>query len=157
PREMGYLGIVERTTKKKMEALVPPTADEAVLGQKRVAMEQLIEMTEKNNLGDYRAFATEMLEKFDAVDLIAAALKTMTKEPEDIPVQISEERPLPSRGGGGYKGKGGRSGGGGGYKGNRSSGSGRPSSSSRPSSGASRRREGGSGSGRPGRTRRHES
>lgn len=158
PREMGYLGIVERTTKKKMEALVPPTADEAVLGQKRVAMEQLIEMTEKNNLGDYRAFATEMLEKFDAVDLIAAALKTMTKEPEDVPVQISEERPLPSRGGGGYKGKGGRSGsGGGGYKGNRSSGSGRPSSSSRPSSGASRRREGGSGSGRPGRTRRHES
>src|SRR5690606_5936294 len=28
PREMGYLSIVERTTKKKMEALVPPTADE---------------------------------------------------------------------------------------------------------------------------------
>ncbi|ANU24889.1 DEAD/DEAH box helicase [Planococcus donghaensis] len=161
PREMGYLSIVERTTKKKMEALVPPTANEAVLGQKRVAMEQLLEMTEKNNLGDYRDFATQMLEKHDAVDLIAAALKTMTKEPEDIPVSISEERPLPSRGGGGYKGKGGggRSGGGGGYKGNRSSGSSRPSSSSRgASSGASRRREGGSGGGRPGRTtRRSES
>ncbi|HSI67965.1 MAG TPA: DEAD/DEAH box helicase [Planococcus sp. (in: firmicutes)] len=161
PREMSYLAIVERTTKKKMEALTPPTANEAVLGQKRVAMEQLFEMTEKNNLGDYREFAAQMLEKHDAVDLIAAALKTMTKEPEDVPVSISEERPLPSRGGGGYKGKGGsggRSSGGGGYKGNRSSGSG----SSRPSSGASRRREGGSGSGasgggRPGRTRRHES
>src|SRR5690606_33004817 len=164
PREMGYLGIVERTTKKKMEALVPPTADEAVLGQKRVAMEQLQEMTEKNNLGDYREFATKMLENFEAVDLIAAALKTMTKEPEDVPVSISEERPLPSRGGGGYKGKGGsgRSGGGGGYKGNRSSSSSssRPSSSRGASSGASRRREGGSGStgGRPGRTtRRSES
>ncbi|WP_281863852.1 DEAD/DEAH box helicase [Planomicrobium okeanokoites] len=156
PREMGYLSIVERTTKKKMEALVPPTADEAVLGQKRVAMEQLIEMTDKNNLGDYRDFATQMLEKHDAVDLIAAALKTLTKEPEDVPVQISEERPLPSRGGGGYKGKGGRSSGGGGYKGNRSSGSGRPASRG-ASSGASRRREGGSGGGRPGRTRRHES
>ncbi|WKA51555.1 DEAD/DEAH box helicase [Planococcus liqunii] len=157
PREMGYLSIVERTTKKKMEALIPPTADEAVLGQKRVAMEQLQEMTEKNNLGDYRTFAAEMLEKFDAVDLIAAALKTMTKEPEDVPVSISEERPLPSRGGGGYKGKGGRSSGGGGYKGSRSTGSGRPSSS-RSGSGAGRRREGGSGSGagRPGRTRRHE-
>lgn len=155
PREMGYLSIVERTTKKKMEALIPPTADEAVLGQKRVAMEQLQEMTEKNNLGDYRTFAAEMLEKFDAVDLIAAALKTLTKEPEDVPVSISEERPLPSRGGGGYKGKGGRSSGGGGYKGSRSTGSGRPSSS-RSGSGAGRRREGGSGAGRPGRTRRHE-
>ena len=159
PREMGYLSIVERTTKKKMEALVPPTADEAVLGQKRVAMEQLQEMTEKNNLGDYREFAAKMLENFDAVDLVAAAIKTMTKEPEDVPVSISEERPLPSRGGGGYKGKGGsgRSGGGGGYKGNRSS-SARPSSSRGASSGASRRREGGSGGGRPGRTtRRSES
>lgn len=159
PREMGYLSIVERTTKKKMEALIPPTANEAVLGQKRVAMEQLFEMTEKNNLGDYRDFAAQMLEKHDAVDLIAAALKTMTKEPEDVPVSISEERPLPSRGGGGYKGKGGggRSGGGG-YKGNRSSGSSRPSSSRGASSGASRRREGGSGGGRPGRTtRRSES
>jgi ATP-dependent RNA helicase DeaD len=162
PREMGYLGIVERTTKKKMEALIPPTADEAVLGQKRVAMEQLQEMTEKNNLGDYRELAAEMLEKFDAVDLIAAALKTMTKEPEDTPVSISEERPLPSRGGGGYKGKGGRSSGGGGYKGSRSTGSGRPSSSRSGTgaggSGATRRREGStSGGGRPGRTRRHES
>ncbi|MDN7246550.1 DEAD/DEAH box helicase [Planococcus shenhongbingii] len=160
PREMSYLAIVERTTKKKMEALIPPTADEAVLGQKRVAMEQLQEMTEKNNLGDYRVFAKEMLEKFDAVDLIAAALKTMTKEPEDVPVSISEERPLPSRGGGGYKGKGGRSSGGGGYKGSRSTGSGRPSSSrSGSGAGAGRRREGAASStgGRPGRTRRHES
>ncbi|MFK8795159.1 DEAD/DEAH box helicase [Planococcus plakortidis] len=150
PREMGYLSIVERTTKKKMQALVPPTADEAVLGLQRVAMEQLETMTEKNNLGSYRELATEMLEKHDAVDLIAAALKTLTKDPEDAPVQITEERPLPSRGGGGYKGKGGgRSGGGykgkgggrssgGGYKGRRDSG--------RPS-----------GGGRPGRTRRHES
>ncbi|OHX51399.1 DEAD/DEAH box helicase [Planococcus salinarum] len=162
PREMSYLAIVERTTKKKMEALTPPTADEAVLGQKRVAMEQLLEMTEKNNLGDYREFAAQMLDQHDAVDLIAAALKTMTKEPEDVPVSISEERPLPSRGGGGYKGKGGsggRSSGGGGYKGNRSSGSGRPASKG-ASSGATRRRESGSGAsggGRPGRTRRHES
>lgn len=151
PREMGYLSIVERTTKKKMQALIPPTADEAVLGQQRVAMEQLQTMTENNNLGSYREFAAELLEKHDAVDLVAAALKSMTKEPEDTPVQITEERPLPSRGGGGYKGKGGRTSGG--YKGKggggRSSGGGykgRGESSSRPS-----------GGGRPGRTRRHES
>lgn len=151
PREMGYLSIVERTTKKKMEALVPPTADEAVIGLQRVAMEQLETMTEKNNLGSYRELAAEMLEKHDAVDLIAAALKTLTKDPEDAPVQITEERPLPSRGGGGYKGKGGgRSGGG--YKGK--SGGGRSSGG-----GYKGRRDSGrpSGGGRPGRTRRHES
>ncbi|MTD31579.1 DEAD/DEAH box helicase [Planomicrobium sp. YIM 101495] len=158
PREMGYLGIVERTTKKKMQALVPPTADEAVLGQKRVAMEQLQEMTEKNNLGDYREFAGQMLENFDAVDLVAAALKMMTKEPEDTPVQITEERPLPSRGGKPRGGSGGRSGGSN-YRGGSRSGGGRPSSSGRPSGrssgGSSSRRDGGGG--RPGRTRRFES
>ncbi|AUD12974.1 MULTISPECIES: DEAD/DEAH box helicase [unclassified Planococcus (in: firmicutes)] len=155
PREMGYLSIVERTTKKKMEALVPPTADEAVIGLQRVAMEQLETMTEKNNLGSYRELATEMLDKHDAVDLIAAALKTLTKDPEDAPVQITEERPLPSRGGGGYKGKGGGRSSGGGYKGK--GGGGRPSSGGykgrRESSSSSRP----SGGGRPGRTRRHES
>ncbi|MDE4084678.1 DEAD/DEAH box helicase [Planococcus maritimus] len=155
PREMGYLSIVERTTKKKMEALVPPTADEAVIGLQRVAVEQLETMTEKNNLGSYRELATEMLEKHDAVDLVAAALKTLTKDPEDAPVSITEERPLPSRGGGGYKGKGGGGRSSGGYKGK--SGGGRPSSGGykgrRESSSSSRP----SGGGRPGRTRRHES
>ncbi|HSO56938.1 MAG TPA: DEAD/DEAH box helicase [Paenisporosarcina sp.] len=128
PREMGYLRIVEETTKKRMSPLRPPSSDEALVGQQRLAVESLGEMVDKNNIGDYRAFATELLEKYEAIDVIAAALKSMTREPSDTPVSISEERPLPSRGGGG--GGGGRSGGGG-YKGNNNrSGGGRPSSGS---------------------------
>ncbi|WP_419960060.1 DEAD/DEAH box helicase [Psychrobacillus sp. BM2] len=131
PREMGYLRIVENTTKKRMEALIPPSSDEALVGLKRVAVESLSEIVNKNDLGDYRPLAQEMLEKFEAVDVIAAALKTLTKEPDDTPISLSEERPLPARGerGGGRSG-GGRSGGGG-YKGNRSSGGGRSSSGGR--------------------------
>lgn len=124
PREMGYLRIVEETTKKRMSPLRPPSSDEALVGQQRLAVESLGEMVDKNNIGDYRAFATELLEKYEAIDVVAAALKSMTREPSDTPVSISEERPLPSRGGGGG---GGRSGGGG-YKGNNRSSGGRPSS-----------------------------
>ncbi|WP_342526343.1 DEAD/DEAH box helicase [Chryseomicrobium sp. FSL W7-1435] len=117
PREMGYLRIVEETTKKRMTPLLPPSENEALLGQQRVAMDTLTELVEKNDLGDYRTLATELLENLDAVDLVAAAIKSMTKEPSDQPVSISEERPLPMRGE--------RSGGGrGGYRGNRSSGGG---------------------------------
>lgn len=132
PREMGYLRIVEETTKKRMTPLRPPSEDEALLGQQRVAMETLTELVEKNDLGDYRALATELLENLDAVDLVAAAIKSMTKEPSDQPVTISEERPLPMRGErsgggrGGYRGgnrsgggRGGRSGGSGGRSGDR--------------------------------------
>ena len=58
----------------------------------------------------------------DAIDLVAAALKSLTNEPDDTPIQISEERPLPMRRGGGNGGgsRGGRSGGG--YRGGSRSG-----------------------------------
>ncbi|WP_336824409.1 DEAD/DEAH box helicase [Sporosarcina sp. USHLN248] len=125
PREMGYLRVVEETTKKRMTPLQPPTEDEALIGQQRLAMEQLTEVIQKNELTDYAPLAAELLEKFDAQDIIAAAIKSLTNEPDDTPVKITEERPLPmrktqSRDRGGYKGSrgGGRSfGGGRGYGG----------------------------------------
>ncbi|BAQ08952.1 DEAD/DEAH box helicase [Sporosarcina sp. FSL W7-1349] len=126
PREMGYLRIVEETTKKRMTPLRPPSSDEALVGQQRVAVEQLTEVIEKNELSDYSQLAAELLEKFDANDLVAAAIKSLTKEPDGTPVSITEERPLPMRRGssqnrGGYKGN--RSGGGRSFGGSRSGGS----------------------------------
>lgn len=125
PREMGYLRVVEETTKKRMTPLQPPTEDEALIGQQRLAMEQLSEIVEKNELNDYKALASELLEKYEAKDIVAAAIRSLTKEPDDTPVKITEERPLPSRktssrDRGGFKGSrgGGRSyGGGRGYGG----------------------------------------
>ncbi|WP_277584687.1 DEAD/DEAH box helicase [Psychrobacillus antarcticus] len=156
PREMGYLRIVENTTKKRMEALIPPSSDEALVGLKLVAVETLSGIVNKNDLGDYRPLAKEMLEKFEAIDVIAAALKTMTKEPDDTPISLSEERPLPSRGERGGGG-GGRSGGGGGYKGNRSSGGGGGRSSSGGRSGSSDRGPRSSGGSRPSSSARRSS
>ena len=137
PREMNYLRIVENTTKKRMTPLRPPTENEALIGQQKVAMEQLLESVEKNGLNEYRELAEQLLEKAEAVDLIAAALKSLTREPDDTPVKITEERPLPSRGGGGRRGGGGNR--------NRNRGGG----------GGNRRREGGRG-GRPSGNRRRE-
>lgn len=122
PREMGYLRIVEETTKKRMTPLKPPTADEALVGQQALAVEQLKELVEKNHLSDYRAMAEELLTTHDAVDLVAAALKSLTKEPDDSPIKITEERPLPMRrtSSRGNSNGGGRSQGRGNYRGNRS-------------------------------------
>jgi len=126
PREMGYLRIVEETTKKRMTPLRPPTESEALVGQQQQAMETLIEIVQANDLGDYRILANQLLEDHDAVDIVAAAIKSMTKEPDDTPVTISEERPLPMRndrsGGRGGRDRGPRRDGGGGRGGSRSSG-----------------------------------
>ncbi|SOC42096.1 DEAD/DEAH box helicase [Ureibacillus acetophenoni] len=97
PREMGYLRIVEETTKKRMTPLRPPSESEALAGQQQQAMETLVEIVQANDLGDYRILANQMLDEYDAVDLLAAAIKSMTKEPDDTPVTITEERPLPMR------------------------------------------------------------
>ena len=112
PREMGYLRIVEETTKKRMTPLRPPSSEEALAGQQEVAMQTLVEMVQNNDLGNYRDLAAQLLENNEALDLVAAALKSMTKEPDATPVTITEERPLPmrrerSQGGGGNRGRGG--------------------------------------------------
>jgi len=144
PREMSYLRIVEETTKKRMTPLKPPTADEALAGQQEVAVQQLKEIVEKNHLSTYRAMAEELLKDTDAIDLVAAALKSLTKEPDDTPIKISEERPLPMRRGGGR-------GNGGGRGGNRNF---RGGNRNRSNGGDRRRREGGERRGNGGGDRR---
>ncbi|MER1999406.1 MAG: DEAD/DEAH box helicase [Lysinibacillus sp.] len=123
PREMGYLRIVEETTKKRMTPLRPPSADEALAGQQEEAMKNLLELTQNNDLSNYTALATQLLDNNDAVELVAAALKSMTKEPDTSAIQLTEERPLPMRrdrsggGRGGDRRSGGRN-----FGGNRSGG-----------------------------------
>lgn len=107
PREMGYLRIVEQTTKKRMQPMRPPTWDEALEGQQKITMDKIEEAINEGNLDEYRSAAKDLItEHGDATDIIAAALKVLTKEPDKTPVHITEERPLPSkrdhhRGGGG--------------------------------------------------------
>ncbi|MER1958058.1 MAG: DEAD/DEAH box helicase [Solibacillus sp.] len=149
PREMGYLRIVEETTKKRMTPLRPPTSEEALVGLQEDAVQTLAGLVQNNDLGNYRELAAQLLEKHEALDLVAAALKSVTKEPDATPVSLSEERPLPMRrsggGGGGGRGRGGNDrnrGGGGGRGGDRNRG------------GGDRRREGGQSAGGRGGERR---
>jgi ATP-dependent RNA helicase DeaD len=95
PREIGQLHNIERTTKRKMERMKPPTLDEALEGQQRIAVEKLIATVESENLSFYKRAAEELLEEHDSVSLVAACIKMLTKEPDTTPVQLTEEPPLP--------------------------------------------------------------
>jgi ATP-dependent RNA helicase DeaD len=129
PREMGYLRVVEQTTKKKMMGLKPPSLNEAMEGQQRLALEKLAEAAKESDLKDYSQLAEEFLNDHDPIQAVAAAIRVLTKEPDTTPVEISEERPLPSRGGGGNRG---------GYKGGSRSGKGGRGGSGGPRGGGSR-------------------
>jgi ATP-dependent RNA helicase DeaD len=97
PREKPYLAIVEKTTKRKMERMKPPTLDEALEGQQRAVVDKIQAAIESNNLQYYKAAAEELLETNDAETVVAAVLKMLTKEPDTTPVKLTEESPLPQK------------------------------------------------------------
>lgn len=94
PREKSYLAVLERTTKRKMERMTPPTLDEALEGQQRAVVDKIVATIESNNLQYYKAAAKELLEENDASTVVAAVLKMLVKEPDQTPVKLTEESPL---------------------------------------------------------------
>ena len=122
PNEIGYMRTIEQLTKKKMTPLRPPSDDQALRGQLKVAKSK-IEDIMKEDLSKYTDDANELLENYSAVDLVSAFLKNLSKDSSNVEVKISSEKPLPykgnGRGGRGHYSRGRNSRG---YRGNRSRG-----------------------------------
>ncbi|MDC2867161.1 MULTISPECIES: DEAD/DEAH box helicase [unclassified Bacillus (in: firmicutes)] len=97
PRETGQLKNIERTTKRKIDRMTPPTLDEALEGQQRLIAEKLQSIIESENLSYYKRIAEELLEEHDSVAVVAGALKMMTKEPDATPVSLTSEPPVVSK------------------------------------------------------------
>ncbi|MFJ7756425.1 DEAD/DEAH box helicase [Peribacillus muralis] len=97
PRERGQLHAVEHTTKKRMEKLKTPTLTEALEGQQKAVTEKILSTIENDDLTLYLGQAEDLLQKHSAADLVAAMLKSMTKEPDQTPIKLTEESPSPMR------------------------------------------------------------
>ena len=97
PRERGQLQAVEHTTKKRMEKMKTPTLTEALEGQQKAVTEKILNTIENDDLSLYLNQAEELMQKHSAVDLVAAMLKSMTKEPDQTPVKLTDEAPLSMR------------------------------------------------------------
>ena len=70
-RERSYLQVVEKTTKRKMEKMIPPTVDQAIEGQQKAVIEKISQIVDENNLDSYRNVADELLEQKDASTIVA--------------------------------------------------------------------------------------
>ncbi|CAH0347197.1 DEAD/DEAH box helicase [Bacillus sp. CECT 9360] len=97
PRERGQLQAVEHTTKKRMERMKTPTITEALEGQQKAVTEKILNTVENEDLSLYLSQAEELLQKHNAADLVAAVLKSLTKEPDTTPIKLTEESPSPMR------------------------------------------------------------
>lgn len=94
PREMDHLRQIERVTKRKIERRPLPSVAEAKVGKQRVALEQILDTIEKGELGGFRALAEELLEQQDSLQVVSAALKLLTKNTTEVPIQLTEEKPV---------------------------------------------------------------
>jgi ATP-dependent RNA helicase DeaD len=97
PREMDHLRTIEKLTNRKMVRKPVPSFAEAVEGQQRMAVEKIQGLIDEGDLQAYKAMAEQLLEETDAVTLLSAALKSLTKEPNLVPVKLTEEAPLRSK------------------------------------------------------------
>lgn len=94
PREIPHLHLIEKTTKSKMKRLMPPTYKDAQRGKQQVTVERIEKTIEGQDLKDYHEAANALLNDHDSITVIAAALKMLTKERRDTPVQISSVAPV---------------------------------------------------------------
>lgn len=130
PREIDHLHLIERVTRHRITRKPLPTMAEAIEGKQRVTAERLLEVVEKGELNEYKGISIQLLEQYDSVQLLSAAMKLLTGDKKDSAIELTPEDPIRAkrRGGkndirsgrrpnSGYGGNRGTSGGG--YRGNR--------------------------------------
>lgn len=98
PNELGYLRTIEQLTKKRMSPLRPPTQKEAFVAATTHAMGQIETLVGQADSTTYQAQINALLEKYRPEDLVAVLLGELTHaNQQDVPVEITPERPLPRR------------------------------------------------------------
>ncbi|MGI6575813.1 MAG: DEAD/DEAH box helicase [bacterium] len=93
PREINQLRVIEKVTKRKITRQHIPTFAEAMEGQQYIAAEKLLKVIAEENLQAYIPLAKNLLEENDSLTLVSAALKILTKEPNQTPVILTQETP----------------------------------------------------------------
>lgn len=93
PREINHLRVIEHGTKRKITRQEVPTMREAIEGQQRLTVERLLKTVEVEDITQYKILADDLLREHDALVLLAAAMKLLTKEPDNTPVRLTEEAP----------------------------------------------------------------
>ncbi|MHA0857926.1 DEAD/DEAH box helicase [Paenibacillus sp. CMAA1364] len=94
PREMDHFHFIERVTRHRIARKPLPTMAEAVEGKQRVTAERLLETLENGDLNEYKGMAIQLLEQYDSVQLLTAAMKLLTGEKKDSDIHLTPEDPM---------------------------------------------------------------
>jgi ATP-dependent RNA helicase DeaD len=94
PRELDHLHFIEKMTRQRINKKPLPSLAEAIEGKQRLTAERVIEIVQNDEFTEYKGIAIQLLEQYDSVHLMAAALKLLTGEKKDVSVELTPEEPL---------------------------------------------------------------
>ncbi|HEX7058001.1 MAG TPA: DEAD/DEAH box helicase [Bacilli bacterium] len=95
PREMDHLRFIEKITRHRITRKPLPSIADAMEGKQKIIAERLLEVVQNNAASEYKGVAIQLLEQYDSVQLLAAALKMLTGEKKDVEIELTPENPLP--------------------------------------------------------------
>lgn len=94
PREIDHLRFIERVTRQRIPRKPLPSMAEAIEGKQRVTAERLLETVGSEETSPFRGLALQLLEQYDSVELLSAALKLLTGEKPDVHIELTPEEPI---------------------------------------------------------------
>ncbi|MGM8216057.1 DEAD/DEAH box helicase [Bacillaceae bacterium W0354] len=94
PREIEHLKNIEGLTKKKMTKKAVPSYDDVLEGIQQASRKEVIEAIKKNDYDEYKRLAEHLLDEYPSIDVVAAALKLLAKEPKEVKVKLTDVSPL---------------------------------------------------------------
>ncbi len=94
PREIDHLYFIEKITRHKLTRKPLPSVAEALEGKQKITAEKLLSIVDSKEYGEYKALAIQLLEQYDSVQLLAASLKLLTGEKNDMSIELTPEEPV---------------------------------------------------------------
>lgn len=94
PREIDHLHFIEKVTRHKIARKRLPSIAEAMEGKQKITAERIIEVVQNEGHNEYKGVAIQLLEQYDSVHLLAAALKLLTGEKKNVEIELTPEEPI---------------------------------------------------------------
>jgi ATP-dependent RNA helicase DeaD len=94
PREIDHLHFIERVTRQRIPRKPLPSMADAIEGKQKVTAERLLEAVGTEESNEFKGLAIQLLEQYDSVQLLSAALKLLTGEKNDVKIELTPEEPI---------------------------------------------------------------
>lgn len=94
PRELDHMHFIEKVTRHKIAKKPLPSIAEAIEGKQRVTAERILEALDGDAVQEFKAISIQLLEQYDSVNLLAAAIKLITGEKKDVNIELTPEDPI---------------------------------------------------------------